>query len=417
MTRWWIVLLLAGAALAGCIEGDGSGLGDGTERVGGADGIANASSHWIPPEADEDGLPPHYEIPDDPSDLVEVARPGIPGGQGVWLWNDRAYVSTGSQGLIIYDIADPTNPMQIGNITGVGARDVDILNYGDRTVAVIASGGSYHFFDVTEPGTLTDEDALASFPGSGHNIAVHRPGHVVYNSRSLGTPPGGAEIIDASDPDDIKLHKAWEFGGGVAENGKPIANTGCHDVVVYPDQNRAYCPAVTQTLVWDVTDPLNPVVLDTIENPLISIHHSAHTILDHSVLVIGDEAGGAILYACYGHQSTPVADASTPTGAIWFYDLTTPTPTLMSWLSMPPVENPPSTCTAHFGEAVGDEDSGHFSYGWYTAGTILVDATDPMTPRLDAQILTGGSTWDARHYRGYVFAGEGSQGLGVYEIQ
>jgi hypothetical protein len=270
------------------------------------------------------------------------------------------------------------------------------------------------FFDVTDPANPFE---LARFNITSHNLAVHRPAHVVYNSRSLGDPTGGAEIIDASDPDDIKLAKAWEFENAAAD-GSPVANTGCHDVMVYPDQERAYCAAVTQTLIWDVSDPLNPTIVTAIENPLISIHHSAFTILDHSVLVIGDEAGGALLYACFGHASTPVADLSTPTGAIWFYDLTTPVPTLLSWLSVPAMpDRAPATCTAHFGSVIGDDSSGVFAYGWYVAGTLLVDASDPMLPRLVDQVPTGGSTWDARYYRGYVFTGSGSEGMQVLKAE
>jgi hypothetical protein len=364
------------------------------------------------PANDTDCRADYRALPAKVTKLKAVAKGSKPGGQGIWLWDHMAYVSTGSSqtGVNIYDITDPLAPTLVGNITGHYARDADILNYGNRTVLVTASGSSgVGFFDVTDPTEIKD---LGIQRMSAHNIAVHRPGKVVYNSRSLGSPPGGAEILDASNPEAI-TSRVWNFER-VAADGSPVANTGCHDVMVYPEVHRAYCAAITQTLIWDIRDPLNPKVLSAIENPLINIHHSAFTILNHTVLVIGDEYGGAALYACYGSVTPPVGGTvSTPTGAIWFYDLTTPVPTLLSWIS-PPIARPPATCTAHFGSEIG-QGTGMVAYGWYSAGTLLVDATNPLMPRLVESYPSAGSTWDSRYYRGYVFTGDGSLGLGVFE--
>lgn len=390
-------------AMAGCLEGTPDPTG-GNEVP-----PSDLSAHYVPAGNDSDGLPDYLELPARISKLAKVVFGEAPGGNGVWLWNDRAYLSTGSSdaGLVIFDISDPTQPKELGRLEGQYARDVDILNYGDRTVAVIAAGGPLVFYDVTNPAEIVE---LARFPITAHNIAVHRPGFVVYNSRSLGDPPGAAEILDASNPDDIRM-RVWSFERTAAD-GTPVANTGCHDVTVYPDLERAYCAAITQTLIWDVKDPLNPRILSTIDNPLINIHHSAFLMHDHKTLVLGDEYGGAILYACYGHVESPVASVSTPTGAMWFYDVSGPAPVLLSWLSPPPVNNPPpGTCTAHFGSEIGG--SGMIAYGWYNAGTLLVDATNPMMPHLVQQEQSGGSVWDARYYRGYVFTGDGGGGLGV----
>ena len=400
-------LMLLGAAFAGCID-------DADDRDGPST-TAGPGFHVVAPDQETDGLPDYRATPEVPSALELAISAEAPGGNGLFLWNDRAYVTTGNseKGLVIFDITDPEAPVELGALEGQSARDVDILNYGDRIVAAVSAGGPLIFYDVTDPLEITE---LVRFDITSHTNVVHRPGKAVYNSRSLGDPPGGAEIYDATDPANIKLHKVWDFPR-TAEDGTPVGNTGCHEVVVYAEQNRAYCAAVTQTLIWDVTDPLEPVILTAIDNPAINIHHQAFTLLDHTVLAIGDEYGGALLYACGPNQDTPVREVSAPVGAVWFYDLTTPTPTPLGYVSAPPaVEEAPSTCTAHLGSQVGDESSGFLTIGWYVAGQLLIDARDPTNPSIVSIYDEGGSVWEGRFYRGYVFGSTGGRGLDVLSV-
>ena len=53
--------------------------------------------------------------------------------------------------------------------------------------------------------------------------------------------------------------------------------------------------------------------------------------------------------------------------------------------------------------------------GFYSAGTLLVDFTDPRNPRvLDQQAPEGTSAWASYYYRGAVFTGDGGRGFDSY---
>jgi len=104
-------------------------------------------------------------------------------------------------------------------------------------------------------------------------------------------------------------------------------------------------------------DPMDPSVEGVVENPTINIHHWALPANNHTLLVIGDECGGAAAPACVGAQNVGPTTASTPTGAIWFYDISDPsTPVLQGYVSAPTETENPAPCTAHFGDVVGDRE-------------------------------------------------------------
>ncbi len=354
--------------------------------------------------------PPERVLPAVLSKLVPVVSMPTPGGYRTWLWEDFAYVATftSEAGIVIFNVSNPEKPVEAGRLAGQFGRGVDTLDYGKRLVITVNEGGPLHFYDVTDP---AQPERLATFDIMSHNAAVHPTSYAVYNSRSLGPPPGALEIYDASNPDDIRLHKVWEFER-LADDGSVVLNGGCHEVVVYADVQRAYCAAVEQTLVWDIVDPFNPRILTVIDHPLIESHHTAFTILNHSVLVLSDEAGDGFVDACFGGARTQQADASPPLGTLWFYDLTTTPPTYLSSLAPPPIEEPLAYCSSHTGSEVGN-GTGYIAYGWVTNGALLIDAKDPKNPRLLDQVKTGGGVWDARYHRGYVFTADDTHGMQV----
>jgi hypothetical protein len=171
-----------------------------------------------------------------------------------------------------------------------------------------------------------------------------------------------------------------------------------------------------------------------------SLHHFATASNDGSILIIGDEhRGGGNPGACFHYD--PVTGTSTPLGALWFFDISDLSdPVLLSWLSppfvapvVPTLPTSPNTdpsvigqlvggaytavpnCTAHFGQVLPGQDK--IVIGWYSAGVLLIDFSDPGNPViLDQYQPEGVNTWSARVSNGYVFTGDIGRGMDVLKL-
>lgn len=353
--------------------------------------------------------------------LTLIGQADAPGGYALRVHEGRAYVATftTAEGVSVFDVSDPTSPVHLGGTPpGTLARSVDVLDYGATVAVAISTGDRLEVWNLTDPANAT---RLASLSFGSHNVVVHPDAKVVYNARNVWDGVGGAmEIVNASDPANVHLDHVWTFPL-LAEDGTHVRNQGCHDLTVWPEAGRAYCAAYEQTLILDVTDPLHPTVLTAITNPLITSHHTAFPILNHTVLVIGDEWADNLMWGCLGH---PVPDApQAPAGVLWLYDLTTDKPEMMSYVGAPPATPEPwllthgvnAMCTSHNGQELG-AGTGLIAYGWFKAGLLLIDASDPTAPvLLDAQDY-GGVVGDARWDGAYVYAADDQIGLAVFEI-
>lgn len=350
-------------------------------------------------------------------------------GNGVWLHEDKLYVSGSS--FAIVDVTDAANPVVLSVLESRGARDVDIMEHPNGNLyAVLAGSPGIVLVDVTDP--------LAPFEAGNitigfHNIAVVPGTALVYNSRSvyrgqdLATEGGLLDIVDFTDVANATVtqfrfgHEATVAGGAV----KPVTAPACHDVAIYTDVNRAYCAGITETHIWDITDPKAPTIIQIVENPGTNIHHAAYAAKDHNLLIIGDELGGAAL-------APGCAVSDQPYGGVWFVDisdLTTPVP-VGYWAPEEPRSDPvrPNTnwmpgnglpasvptCTAHFGNLVEDRDI--LTMGFYTAGVFLIDFSDPADPVEIANYRPGGNVWEGVYYRGHVYTGDSSRGVDVLKV-
>lgn len=338
----------------------------------------------------------------------------IEAAAGIYAHGDHLYVSGTNSGFYVVDISDPPNATVVGQLRSDAIsynRDVDLLHYANRTVAVVAqSGTGMTFIDVTDP---TDPSILTEgFLGGGldadgsngnvHNMAVVPGTHVVYNSRSVDTP--GVDIVDASDPED-------------PERVDVFGDLTCHDVTFWMDGDRAYCPGVRETQIWDVSDPAQPEVISRIYNPAIQIHHAAVPAGNGSLLIILDEFAGSsgAAYGCLAHQEAGGRGNADPVGAAWIYDISNEmAPVPLSWIAPDaPTDNGPgmAPCTAHFGTTVEDRDLA--VVGWRTAGTYLLDFSDPVNPTFLDSFDEDVETWEARYHDGFAYTGDTARGVDV----
>lgn len=427
MMRTLTVLLLLAMPLAGCLGG-----GDASDAA--TAGEPPAETLW--------------PLPDPITGMEWQALVDETSTAGIHDLGDYVYLS-GTAGLRIFDFSDPTAPALVGGpLEGTQAsEDVEafvhpadgmtyaVISQGRGTGASATGNGApaLTLINVTDPYEPTIVTRVTDI-GEAHNIAVVPETAIVYVSHStndagLGqwTPSspaaGKIDIIDFTDIENptvrIKEFPAASTSG--EGQAHAIVAPSCHDVSFNGELKRAYCSAITQTIIWDVTDPLDPQEMQVITWPFNTIHHGAWDAHNGTLLILGDES--ATIFAGTGPTCSP--DRDYPTAGLWFFDisdLANPEPLDYFTVKWDPTQGTvPAYCSVHFGEVIHERDL--FVTGWYAAGTVLVDFSDPADvvqvdqfhapTTLDAAST---STWEAREVNGHIVTGDSARGVDVLRL-
>lgn len=452
-------LLFLAASLAGCTSEDG---GDETPPPG----TFNSSHPWSTTPSFSNPLPSSITGFEAVGRLNTAEGTPWPTGGGNFVLGDYVFGSALNFGFFIANVSDPAAPVLVYNATVPDgetpfARKAEVIAHPDgrRTLVLATQSNGMHFWDVTDPANAVWASSL-EFERN-HYIAVVPGTELVFNNPSAGAG-GSNALIDASNPYDPRILGDYGTHGchGTTFQGKP------GDALF-----RAYCAGIQRTEVWDLAElnvsahdfgirmhaivdvADNPVSGTPVFNPPIpsnptgvtstpvrSLHHFATASDDGSILIIGDEhRGGGNPGACF--YNDPVTGKSTPLGALWFFDISDPTnPELLSWITpdlvqpvAPTTPSNPATdptvvnqllgssytavpnCTAHFGQVIPGHDQ--IVIGWYSAGVLLIDFSDPANPHITAQYQPDGiNTWSARYSNGYVFTGDMTRGMEVLKL-
>lgn len=223
----------------------------------------------------------------------------------------------------------------------------------------------------------------------------------------------GPAVVDVSDPKNPK----------VVATPKTIT-MDCHDISFWTEgeQDLGFCAGAIGTgevQIWDVTDPLAPVTLGRIFNPLIQYSHYAVASTDGQVLAIDDEAFG--VHDCNTGQS--------PTGRVWFYDISNPaTPIPQGSMAAP---RGGSSEYANIGTFPGWTTSWCLSHGldwqpgtrnlavtWFTGGVSVLNASDPMAPTEVAHFQAEDSTtYSTLWHAGHLFTNDMLRGVDMFKIK
>lgn len=190
---------------------------------------------------------------------------------------------------------------------------------------------------------------------------------------------------------------------------------GCHDVTYFEKRELAGAACITESQMWDVSDPANPKILSHIQNPELNIHHSSGFSWDGNTMVLGDELGGAAF--------APGCRDDSPGGSLWFYDVRDPrNPVELSRYKIPQ-RSDSELCTAHdFNIVPLRKHRDILVSAWYEGGTTIVDFTVPEQPRqIGYYIAKEGqpsNTWSSYWYDGRIYANnEGSRGIDVFQVK
>lgn len=380
------------------------------------------------------------------------------------FWNELAFAGN-YNGFRIFSIANPRDPKLLSNTICRGAQS-DVGVYGDGEQLLLfqsvdarqteptgrcstpVPGGSLtgwegvRIFDVTDPRDPVFIKGVATDCGSHtHTVVPDDKNDRVFIYVSSYPLQGQGTHDDPDEPDHqtecIPPHQkisvievpleAPETARVVNEPSTGPGTVGCHDIGVFMEIKRAAAACLTEGQIWDISDPVNPVILHRIHNPRVEIWHSGAFTWDGQVAIFGDEEAGAAA----SHGCGPFG----PPGATWFYRVAAPEFPI-GYFAQPRFQLPQGdlVCTTHNYNPIPVTDSYLLASAFYEAGTGIVDFTEARTlPPSPAGFFTPvgreiafyesedgdgrgeADTWSSYWYKQYVYANDIERGFDVFQ--
>ena len=333
-------------------------------------------------------------------------------------WDGRG-ARLGKGGIHVMDIKG--TPREVGYFD-CPASDTDVtvvrkglLAVGHSTaecngVSEGEANAGVFLLDVRSPKNIRKIGEVNVASGRQVHTATAYPGKDLIYASAGGLPTNGARwthMIDVSNPRKPKIVGEYQ----------PSLPTGCHDFSFHFDKRGkfGFCAGFGGTQIWDVSDPLKPVVVSTIYNPLIQFSHYAVASKDGKILVINDE----------NITANDCVEQDAPTGAIWVYDISDiASPKMLSYFG-PPRGNTGSplgsfwvgggTCTSHDFNFV---DNRTVTIPWYTGGFNVISLKDPAAPKEIAYYQADDAdTWSAHFYKGRIYTNDPNRGFEAFKVK
>lgn len=334
-------------------------------------------------------------------------------GNPIFEQRDYAFAGSQNRGIFIFDITDPENAFQAAKIdcnvnqSDIQVRvDLGLLTVGvDSNTAQCGLGGTQGvlIFDVSDPRSPEQISVFKHARGA-HNHTFHPTEPLIYISDSDVANAGLGEIpiVDVSDPANPTLVNTFRF-----HFHSP------HDITFNAEGSRAYTSSISHSDILDTTDPENPELISTIHDPTINIHHQSDPTPDGKFLIISDELAGA------------AASPQCPGGGLHFYDISNEQAPVKAGVFFAQDTEQRPLCTAHVFRI--NPDGKTLTIGWYSAGTRVVDISDPtglgsteiahMIPSdLGGNELEANS-WASKMWKGFIYSNDRNRGLDIMQLE
>ncbi|WP_420716356.1 LVIVD repeat-containing protein [Streptomyces sp. H27-H1] len=357
-----------------------------------------------------------YDIgnPKAPEKITEVLCPG--GQNDISVDGDLLFLSTDSsrsddscnsvsqpateksswEGIRIFDIKDKKNPKYVKSVETACGSHTHTLVPGGRDVYLYVSSYSPNdaFPDCKPP---HDGISVVKVPKKNPTRAAVVAFPVLFPD---GGNPGGP-----TNP-------------GVSKT------TGCHDITVLPSKNLAAGACMGDGLLFDISKPEAPRVIDRVQdNVNFSFWHSATFNERADKVVFTDELGGGGGATCN--------EATGPTrGADGIYEITGRADqrklVFKSYFKIPRLQADTENCVAHNGSLIpvgGGRDI--MVQAWYQGGISVWEFTDSTKPKeigyfergpLTTDRLGLGGSWSAYYYNGHIYSNDIVKGLDVLRL-
>ena len=221
-----------------------------------------------------------------------------------------------------------------------------------------------------------------------------------------------------SDPETGRAGGLWPGGDHGPGTQRTAETSRCHDITAFPEIGLAAGACSGNGILFDISDPVNPVRLDDVIDPSFAYWHSATFNNDGTKVIFTDEWGGG---------GRPRCRASDPRewGANALYDIVDGRMEFRSHYKLPAPQTETENCVAHNGSLVPVPGRDIMVQAWYQGGISVFDFTDSANPveiaffdrgPINAERFVMGGYWSAYWYRGYIYGTEIARGLDVLEL-
>ncbi|MFG3707258.1 LVIVD repeat-containing protein [Micromonospora sp. NPDC047670] len=359
-------------------------------------------------------------------------------------------------GFVIYDISRPTAPTVVSQVYCPGSQN-DISVHGDllflstdsprsddscnsagASATLKESWEGIKVFDISDKANPRYIKAVETACGSHtHTLVPGTDRKTVYLYVSSYSPR--AEFPDCQPPHDsisivrvplktptdasvVATPNLFPDGGYEGRTGGS-ATTGCHDITAYPEKNLAAGACMGDGILMDISDREAPRVIHQVRDTVnFAFWHSATFNNSGTKVVFTDELGGGGAATCN--------EAIGPNrGADAIYDITgrgdARKMVFRSYYKIPRANADTENCVAHNGSLIPVLGRDIMVQAWYQGGISVWDFTDSANPEeiafwergpLSADRLTGGGSWSAYYYNGYIYSNDMQKGFDVLKL-
>ena len=374
------------------------------------------------------------EVPASPQLVSSVV---CPGGQGdVSVVGDLLIMSVEqTRGRLDCGLQGVAEPVSEARFRGIRIFDISDLRLPRQLAAVQTCRGSHTHTVVTDP----DDEGNIYVYGSGTSSV--RPGDELEGCSDESpsedpntalfridviqiplTRPEEARIVGRPyifrDPGSGAIAGLWKGGDHGPGTQSTRQTSQCHDITAYPEMGLAAGACSGNGILFDISDPINPVRLDEVVDPGFAYWHSATFNNDATKVIFTDEWGG-------GGRARCRASDPREWGADAIFDIVDGKMEFRSHYKLPAPQTEQENCVAHNGSLVPVPGRDIFVQAWYQGGISVVDFTDSSNPveiaffdrgPLNPDRLVMAGYWSAYWYRGFIYGTEIVRGLDVLEL-
>ncbi len=319
------------------------------------------------------------------------------------------------RGIRIFDISDTRMPRQVAAVQTCR---------GSHTHTVVADPddeGNVYVYGSGTGGVRPGEE----LPGCSDESPAENPETALFRIDVIQVPlanPEDSAIVSRPfvfrDPETGAAAGLWPGGDHGPGTQRSAETSRCHDITTFPDAGLAAGACSGNGILFDISDPVNPVRLDDVIDPSFAYWHSATFNNDGTKVIFTDEWGGG---------GRPRCRASDPRewGANAIYDIVDGEMQFRSHYKLPAPQTDRENCVAHNGSIVPVPGRDIMVQAWYQGGISVFDFTDSSNPveiaffdrgPIDPDRFVMGGFWSAYWYRGYIYGTEIARGLDVLEL-
>ncbi|WP_017558484.1 LVIVD repeat-containing protein [Nocardiopsis baichengensis] len=428
--------------------------------VAGAAGLALSLA--LAPPAAADTPPADAVTSDNVEHVAHLPKPaGLESTNSDLAFTGDYAIGGNYNGFAIYDISEPEEPEIVSTVLCPGGQG-DVSVSGDllyfsvdypresedcgaaaSTPADADAFEGIRVFDISDKEEPRYVSAVATACGSHTNSLIQgeETDYIYVSSYSPSDrypncepPHDQLSVIEVPKdaPEDANLASepvVFPEGGNHDQDGLLLPTTGCHDITVWAEKDIAAGACMGDGVIMDISDPLQPEVIETVRDENFAFWHSATFTNKGDGVIFTDELGG-------GGAPTCTPEVGPERGADAIFKLNAkeakgdkPAKAKLKFRSYYKIDRhqgDEQNCVAHNGSLIPVKGKNYFVQSWYQGGVSIIDFNNLKKPeeigyfdaddRVDGEVEVNTNTWSTYYYNGYIYSSDISRGFDVLKV-